>query len=191
RVLIWDIDANQRLTTLDLPFVLFPQVRLAPNGRTVLVWDVHTGDGTFDGGGFRLFDVRSGDQLFAWERPLTSSNRCWDGGGSFSPDGKMLALSIDETRIDLVEIATGRGRVAGRVRCGGAGRGRVGRLGLSGEGRPRVAVNEAGLAQHWDLSERAAPRSVMVRSSSLAGLHATSDGRVLVAGWSGRAFVLA
>src|SRR5262249_31748073 len=72
-----------------------------------------------------------------------------------------------------------------------AGRGRVRRLALSSDGRTLVAVNEAGLAQHWDLSERAAPRSVMVRSSSLAGLHATSDGRVLVAGWSGRALVLA
>jgi serine/threonine protein kinase/WD40 repeat protein/tetratricopeptide (TPR) repeat protein len=86
-VRIWDAGTGQQVH--ELPMEGSTQVRFSPDGRWLMT--------VTDGAGSRL-----------WEAGTWREMRRLDGGGCFSPDSRLLAISDIFSVIRLVETATGK-----------------------------------------------------------------------------------
>jgi WD40 repeat protein len=94
RMQIWDVASSNVLHEISLPngsnFAAF-----SPNGRWLAAGDDFQ---------FRVFDVKTWQQLYAWPR---------EAGGywaylAYSHDSRLLAVALSRNVIQLVEAATGR-----------------------------------------------------------------------------------
>ncbi|MBI4772067.1 MAG: PD40 domain-containing protein, partial [Chloroflexi bacterium] len=137
---------------------------VSPDGRTVLFGGA---DGTA-----RLWDVRAGEQLRAFEGHSDAVN-----GVAFAPDGKTILTGSSDGAARLWDVSDGT-----ELRALAAGRGAVLSVGFSPDGKTVLTGQQDGSVWQWEASSGQVVREFNGHSGAVLCLALPADGKTLLTG---------
>jgi len=104
RLEFWDAAAGKRLRAVSLPTEFVSEMRFAPDGKVLAL--------ACSDPCVRLWDVDKGRTIREWKLPASRGSggegKSWFEGLAWSPDGRLLAASLQSQGIWMWERATGK-----------------------------------------------------------------------------------
>jgi WD40 repeat protein len=159
-VVLWDVGAGRKRTTLPGPLEIVTGLAFAPDGRTLAI----------AGKPARLWNIDTGEVRVI---PADKDARVW--GVAFSPDGKLLATGGDaaKAQVRVFDVATGRELATLKDHAD-----TVQRLAFRPDGKTLATADWTGSVRLWDLA-RGRVRHAWDKVGVVCGLACSPDGHSL------------